>query len=83
MRRLGLGLLWLGAGIGSATCVGLVLGLHPSGWSWITMVGFAKLAAASSLGVMAGGAVVLRLHNRQLQRRLVADDRDARQTPLP
>lgn len=47
------------------------------------MVGFAKLAAASSLGVMAGGAVVLRLHNRQLQRRLVTDDRDARSAPLP
>jgi hypothetical protein len=83
MRRLGLALLWLGAGIGAATGLSLLAGLHPSGWSWIMAVGFVKLAAASSLGVMAGGAILLRLHNRELQRRLLAEEPDAERGRLP
>ncbi len=68
MRRLGQGLLWLGASLGVAVGLAWLTGVHPAGWSWILTVGVAKLTLASSLGLMGGGAVCLRLAQREQQR---------------
>jgi hypothetical protein len=75
MRRLGLTLLALGVAVGTATGLAVLLGFNPLGLSWLLAVGAVKLAFAGSLGLMAGGAVFLRLHNRQMARELPPDDK--------
>lgn len=72
MRRIGQALLWIGAGLGAAVGVGVLTGTHPAAWSWLMTVGLAKLAVASSLSLMSGGAVCLRLDRRQRERNLIA-----------
>jgi len=55
----------LGAALGGA--VGLALLLHVSipGVSWLVAVGIAKLTLAASGGLMAGGAFLQRLSSRR------------------
>ena len=79
MRRIGQGLLWIGAAVGVATGLGVLSGFHPAGWSWIMLVGSAKLSTLASFGLMAGGAVALRLDGRERQRRKLS----ARASSLP
>jgi hypothetical protein len=72
MRRLGNALLWAGAGLGA--CVSVVmagLSLNPGLLdfiSWWIALGAAKLVLAGSAGLMASGAVALRLERRREER---------------
>ena len=65
MRRLGQLLALLGLGLGGALCAGLYLPVHLAGLRWLIAVGLVKLGFASSLGLMAGGAVLQRIANRR------------------
>lgn len=65
MRRVGQVLMILGALVGGAVGLGILLGLSIPGVSWIVAVGLAKLSLLASGGLMAGGAVLQRLANRR------------------
>jgi hypothetical protein len=69
MRPLGTLLLALGALLGTVVGVGILLGVQLPGLSWLVAVGMVKLALIASGGLMAGGAVLIRLARR-------ADERD-------
>ena len=47
----------------------MVVGARPIGVSWLVAVGLTKLTLAASAGLMASGAVFLRLHRRHEERR--------------
>ena len=84
MQRLGLFLMWLGAGVGALVALGLAatelplfhLGLH--GMSWWIAIGAVKLTLLGSAGLMAVGATLRRLGSRQADR--VLSERDADET---
>ncbi|MDQ3996884.1 MAG: hypothetical protein M3303_07670 [Gemmatimonadota bacterium] len=64
MRVLGSVLLVLGALLGSAVAIGMLLGLGVPGVSWLVAVGLVKLTLIAAGGLMAAGAVVHRLARR-------------------
>ena len=64
MRGVGQLLMILGALVGGAVGLGMLVGLSIPGVSWIVAVGLAKLAIVASGGLMAGGAVLQRLAAR-------------------
>jgi hypothetical protein len=68
MRRLGNLLLTLGALMGGAVGVGLLLGISLPGVPWLIAVGLVKLALLGSGGLMATGAVLQRLSRRSEDR---------------
>ena len=76
MRSLGTLLLLLGLCVGVIGGVGLIAGLHISGWTWLVTIGLSKLTLVASGGLMAGGAVLQRLARREDARRLLESHRD-------
>jgi hypothetical protein len=70
MKRLGQWLMRLGAAIGLAVAVAIFAHLGLVGVPWLVNVALAKLGLLASLGLMAGGAVSVRLANRHEQGRL-------------
>jgi hypothetical protein len=70
MRRVGLILLSAGALVGIASGVWTFVGPAAGGLSWLVGVGLIKLTFAAGLGLMAGGAVSLRIANRREARAL-------------
>ena len=76
MRSLGTLLLLLGLCVGVIGGVGLIAGLHVSGWTWLVTIGLAKLTLVASGGLMAGGAVLQRLARREDARQLLESARD-------
>jgi hypothetical protein len=55
----------LGALLGGAVGLGMLVGLSIPGVSWIVAVALAKLSLVASGGLMAGGAVLQRLAARR------------------
>lgn len=77
MRSLGILLLFLGLVVGVIGGVGLIAGLHVTGWTWLVTIGLAKLTLLASGGLMAGGAILQRLARREdAQRQLPHAERD-------
>jgi hypothetical protein len=68
MRRLGQALALLGLALGGAVGLGIMFAPDMVGLSWLIAVGLVKLAFASSLGLIAGGAVLQRIANRSEER---------------
>ena len=68
MRLLGWALLSLGVLVGSMVGLAMLGGPHLTGLSWLVAVGLAKLTLLTSGGLMAGGAVCLRLDRRAAER---------------
>lgn len=64
LRWFGRGLLGLGLVLGGAVGVAMLAGIAPAGMSWLAAVTLAKLTLVASGGLMAGGAVCLRLDQR-------------------
>ena len=69
MRRLGEVLLILGATLGVLVGLAMVVHLGP-GNSWLINVALAKLTLIAAGGLMGGGAVVIRLDNRERSKQL-------------
>ncbi|HEV7387148.1 MAG TPA: hypothetical protein VGN73_00920 [Gemmatimonadaceae bacterium] len=69
MRRLGEVLLILGAALGVLVAVAMVAHLGP-GNSWLINVALAKLTLVAAGGLMGGGAVMIRLDNRERSKQL-------------
>jgi hypothetical protein len=67
MRRFGQMLLGLGAAVGAGVAVAIVMHTGLPGASWLANVALAKLALVASGGLMAGGAMSLRLARRREQ----------------
>jgi hypothetical protein len=65
MRLLGRLLMILGLLLGGSVGLAILLNLSPPGISWLVAVGLAKLTLVSGVGLIAGGAVALRLANRR------------------
>ena len=61
MKRLGAVLLVLGALVGCIAGIWVMIGLDAVHLPWIVSIGLVKLILAASLGIMAGGAVLVRL----------------------
>jgi len=83
MQRLGLIVMWLGAGVGALVALGLAANgiahveLHGLAW-WIAL-GTVKLTLLGSAGLIAAGATLRRLGNRQAERAEL--DSHSRDTP--
>ena len=71
MRSLGTLLLSLGLVVGVSGGIGLIAGLHVTGWTWLVAIGLAKLTLLASGGLMAGGAMLQRLARKQEAQRLL------------
>lgn len=67
MRRFGHLLLSLGAIVGAGVAVAIFLHAGLAGAPWMVNVALAKLGLVASGGLMAGGAVTLRLAQRREQ----------------
>jgi hypothetical protein len=67
MRRFGQFLLGLGATVGAGIAVAIFLHAGLAGAPWLVNVALAKLGLVASCGLMAGGAVSLRLAKRREQ----------------
>jgi hypothetical protein len=70
MRRFGHFLMGLGASVGVAVALAIFAHFGIVGVPWLVNVALAKLGLLASLGLMAGGAVSVRLANRRDQQRL-------------
>jgi hypothetical protein len=68
MRRFGQLLMVLGAGVGLFVALAIAFHLRVNGASWLVTVGLSKLGLIASCGIMAAGAGVVRLANRQVDR---------------
>ena len=68
MKRFGSLLMLLGAAVGVALAIGILLGIRVNGVPLIVAVGFGKLTFITALGLMAAGAFVRRLGIRSEQR---------------
>jgi hypothetical protein len=65
MKRIGTALIGLGAAVGAAVGLAILVHIGLPGVPWIVNVALAKLGLAASGGLMAGGAVSLRLAKRR------------------
>jgi protein-S-isoprenylcysteine O-methyltransferase Ste14 len=68
MRRFGQLLAVLGLLIGGAAAIAIIFPVHLVGISWLIAVGLIKLTFATSLGLIAGGAVLQRIARRTEER---------------
>ena len=73
MRRIGNTLLWTGALVGVVSGVWLWFGPAAGGLPLFVGIGLIKLTLAAGLGLIASGAVALRLANRADLRRQLGD----------
>ena len=64
MRRLGSLLMGLGAVVGCSVGTAMLLHLHLNGLSFLLAVGLGKFTLLASGGLMAGGAFLHRIANR-------------------
>jgi hypothetical protein len=71
LRWIGRVLLALGGFAGGAVGLAILAGLRPAGVSWLIAIGMAKLGLFSAAGLMASGAVLLRLDSRERERRML------------
>lgn len=71
LRRVGSVLIGLGALIGVGVGAAMLAGVHVRGVPWLVAVGLTKLTLMASGGLMAGGAVCLRLDRREAARSLM------------
>ncbi|MGH7616589.1 MAG: hypothetical protein ACREPM_05115 [Gemmatimonadaceae bacterium] len=74
MKRIGQGLLALGALVGGAVGVAVLGHLGIAGAPWLLNVAVAKLGLVASAGLMAAGAMTLRLSKRREQAKLGAGE---------
>ena len=65
MKRFGLFLMGLGAGVGVAVAIAMAAHYGVAGVPWIINVALAKLGIVAAGGLMAAGAVSVRLANRR------------------
>ena len=72
LRRIGSLLLATGVAVGAGVGVAMLVGFRPAGLSWLLAVGLAKLTLAASGGLMAAGAVCLRLDKRDAERKALS-----------
>jgi hypothetical protein len=72
MRRLGHLLMTLGATVGVAVALAMLAHLGLAGAPWLVNVALAKLGLIGAGGLMAAGAVSVRLAARREQRRLAS-----------
>jgi hypothetical protein len=72
LRWAGRAMLALGVVVGSGIGLAILVGFHAAGLSWLIAVGLAKLGLVSAVGLMAGGAVCLRLDRRARERQLAS-----------
>lgn len=70
MRRIGQFLLALGVAVGVVMALAMAIHLGLAGAPWLVNVALAKLGLLAAGGLMAGGAVSMRLANRREQREL-------------
>lgn len=70
MRFIGGSLLGLGLIVGIGTGLAVLGHVFPPAWPWLLAVGIAKLGIVASGGLMASGAVLLRLDGRRSSRAL-------------
>jgi hypothetical protein len=70
MKAFGNFLLVAGAVVGAAVALAMFAHFGLLGVPWLVNVALAKLGLVASLGLMAGGAVSVRLANRHEQRHL-------------
>jgi hypothetical protein len=70
VRRFGQLLLGLGVGVGGLVAISMLLHLGVVGAPWLVNVALAKLGLLAAGGLMAGGAVSMRLAARREQRLL-------------
>jgi hypothetical protein len=68
VRRFGQLLALLGLALGGLLGVGLMLPGHLTGIAWLAAVGIAKFTFVSSLGLIAGGAILQRIANQRARR---------------
>jgi hypothetical protein len=73
MRRLGKALMGVGAGVGTIVGVAALAHTGLAGVPWVVNVALAKLGLVASGGLMAGGAMILRLSRRRDQAALPRD----------
>jgi hypothetical protein len=78
MRRLGQLLMALGAALGAFVGIAIVLHLGAPNASWLINVALAKLSLIAAGGLMAAGAVAVRIDNRNRERELHGGE-DAKQ----
>jgi hypothetical protein len=67
MKRIGTTLIGLGAAVGAAVGAAILVRAGLPGVPWLVNVALAKLGLLASGGLMAGGAVSLRLSKRREQ----------------
>jgi hypothetical protein len=65
MKRLGSLLMLLGAAVGVTVGIAMIMGVRVNGVPLLVAIGLAKLTLVSSLGLMAGGAVLRRMGVRR------------------
>ena len=65
MRRFGQLLMGLGVGVGAVVTIAITAHLGLPGAPWLVNVALAKLGLIAAGGLMAGGAVGVRLANRR------------------
>ena len=65
MRRFGQLLMGLGAVVGAMDALAILAHLGLAGAPWLVNVALAKLGVVASLGLMAGGAVSVRIASRR------------------
>ena len=79
-------LLALGAILGGAVGLAMLVGTPFVGLSWLVAIGVAKLALVASAGLMTGGAALLRIDRRRQERRasdLLAVMKEVGERPNP
>ena len=65
----------LGAAVGVAVAVAMFAHLGVNGGHWLVNVALAKLGLVSAVGLMAGGAVGVRIANRRKKSNLLPTQR--------
>ncbi len=74
MKRVGQFLMALGATVGVVVAVAMVAHVGVNGASWLVNVALAKLGLVAAGGLMAGGAVSVRIGKRREQSNLLSGD---------
>ena len=73
MRTFGKTLMVLGAAVGVSVAISMLAHVGVAG-PWLVNVALAKLGLVASFGLMAGGAISVRVGNRRKRRELAAGD---------